>query len=84
MQPVPFRRMTLPALTLLALGVACTSLALGRSTPEPRRTSTVEAAEGGLALTVYNQGTALVRDRRQFDLDQGVNELRFGDVAASI
>jgi hypothetical protein len=35
-------------------------------------------------LTVYNQGTALVRDRRQFDLQQGVNELRFGDVAAAI
>jgi hypothetical protein len=84
MHQVPFRKTTLPVLTLLALGVACTSLGLGNDTPGPRRTSTVEAAAGGLALTVYNQGTALVRDRRQFDLDQGVNELRFGDVAASI
>jgi len=84
MRRIPIRRLALPALALLALGVACTSLALPGGTPGPRRTSTVEAAEGGLALTVYNQGTALVRDRRQFDLEQGVNELRFGDVAASI
>jgi hypothetical protein len=69
---------------LLALGVACTSLGLGNGTPGPRRTSTVEAAEGGLALTVYNQGTALVRDRRQFNLVQGINDLRFGDVASAI
>jgi len=51
--------------------------------PGPR-TPPAEAAEGGLSLTVYNQGTALVRDRRQIQLREGVNELRFGDVAASI
>jgi hypothetical protein len=84
MHPIPHHKLALPTLVLLALGVACTSLGLGNGTPGPRRTSTVEAADGGLALTVYNQGTALVRDRRQFDLEQGVNELRFGDVAASI
>jgi hypothetical protein len=82
MSPHSLRKLVLPTLALLALGVACTSL--GNRTPGPRRTATVEAAEGGLALTVYNQGTALVRDRRQFDLKQGINELRFGDVAASI
>jgi hypothetical protein len=50
----------------------------------PARTPTAEAAESPLALTVYNQGTALVRDRRQFSLAQGVNEIAFRDVAASI
>jgi len=84
MNPIPFRRLVLPILGLGAVGVACTSLAWQSATPGPRHRSTVEAAEAGLALTVYNQGTALVRDRRQFDLHQGVNELRFGDVAASI
>jgi hypothetical protein len=74
----------LPVFALVAAGLACTSLGLGQGTPPPRRTSTAEAAEGGVALTVYNQGTALVRDRRQFDLSRGFNELRFGDVASSI
>ena len=37
-----------------------------------------------LALTIYNQGTALVQDRRAFGLDEGVNTLDFTDVAASI
>jgi hypothetical protein len=84
MNRVTLRRMLFPALALLAVGVACASFGLVVGTPGPRQTSTVEAAEAGVALTVYNQGTALVRDRRQFDLQQGVNELRFGDVAASI
>jgi hypothetical protein len=79
-----FRKLAAPVLTLVAVGLACTSLGLVSETPPPRRISTAEAADGGLALTVYNQGTALVRDRRQFDLSQGFNELRFGDVAASI
>ena len=84
MERIPARKVLSATLALLALGVACTSLGFPSGTPGPDRTSTVEAAESGLALTVYNQGTALVRDRRQFDLDQGVNELRFGEVAASI
>ncbi|MGD8823111.1 MAG: hypothetical protein PVG63_08420, partial [Anaerolineales bacterium] len=47
-------------------------------------TSAVEAADGGIALTVYNEGTALVRDRRQFDLEEGFNQIAFTEVAASI
>jgi hypothetical protein len=38
----------------------------------------------GVELTVYNQGIALVRDKRSFDLKQGTNEVRFSDVAAQI
>ncbi len=78
------RRLAVPLLALVAAGLACTSLGPASGTTPPRRLSTAEAAEGGLALTVYNQGTALVRDRRQFDLRRGLNELRFGDVASSI
>jgi hypothetical protein len=44
----------------------------------------VEAANGGISLTVYNEGTALVRDRRQFDLEEGFNQVSFTEVAASI
>lgn len=38
----------------------------------------------GVSITVYNQGTALVRDRRTFTLTQGESVLNFTDVAATI
>jgi hypothetical protein len=37
-----------------------------------------------VSLTVYNEGTALVQDRRTFNLQSGTNTLDFTDVAASI
>ncbi|MCB9455944.1 MAG: DUF4139 domain-containing protein [Anaerolineaceae bacterium] len=40
--------------------------------------------DSGVSLTIYNQGTALVQDRRTFDLGSGLNTLDFTDVAASI
>lgn len=83
MKRFALRRAALPILALAIFALGCASLGLG-PTATPDRTATAEAADGGLALTVYNQGTALVRDRRQFDLSQGVNDLRFGDVAAAI
>jgi len=79
----PFRsaRPLSAALAVLALGLACNGLA-GR--PTPTAAPTAEASEAALSLTVYNQGTALVRDRRQFDLSAGANRIAFSDVAASI
>lgn len=44
----------------------------------------VQAQEAGVALTVYNQNIALVRDRRSITLRAGTNEVRFSDVAAQI
>jgi hypothetical protein len=38
----------------------------------------------GVNLTIYNQGTALVQDRRTFALKSGIGMLDFTDVAASI
>lgn len=38
----------------------------------------------GVAVTIYNQGTALVRDKRTFDLKEGGNILNFSDVASGI
>jgi hypothetical protein len=38
----------------------------------------------GVSLTIYNQGTALVQDRRAFTLPPGVSTLDFTDVAALI
>ncbi|NIS80569.1 MAG: DUF4139 domain-containing protein [Anaerolineales bacterium] len=57
--------------------------------PSPTPTLTpqspiVEASDSNLSLTVYNEGTALVRDRRQFSFEDGFNQIAFRDVAASI
>ncbi len=42
------------------------------------------AEDEGVDLTVYNQGFALVRDRRNMELASGTSILRFSDVAANI
>lgn len=46
--------------------------------------SIAQAQDESVELTVYNQNIALVRDTRSFDLGQGVNEVRFSDVASQI
>jgi hypothetical protein len=47
--------------------------------------SETAAAQGeGLELAVYNQDLALVKDPRRLELNAGVNEVRFADVAAQI
>ncbi|MCC6804739.1 MAG: DUF4139 domain-containing protein [Anaerolineae bacterium] len=38
----------------------------------------------GVALAVYNQGTALVQDRRTFSFQAGLNTINFTDVASGI
>ncbi len=81
MKLFPSTRPLTVALALLALGLACNGLAAPAA---PEATRPAEASEATLSLTVYNQGTALVRDRRQFELIAGVNQIAFGDVAASI
>lgn len=43
-----------------------------------------QPSSDGVAVTVYNQGTALVQDRRTFTLNEGVNTVNFTDVAALI
>ncbi|MBZ0293197.1 MAG: DUF4139 domain-containing protein [Anaerolineae bacterium] len=44
----------------------------------------VSAQDTSVSVTIYNQGTALVQDRRAFELDAGTNSIDFTDVAASI
>ena len=43
-----------------------------------------QPASDSVSLTVYNQGTALVQDRRTFTLQAGENTLDFTDVASGI
>jgi len=59
-------------LTLLTMTATCSS--------QPK----LEAQAGSVDLTVYNQNLALVKERRTLELQQGVNEIAFRDVAALI
>lgn len=79
--PLPPRRALIIMLGLAAVGVACSSVA---TLEAPTAAPVAEAADTNLSLTVYNEGTALVRDRRRFDLAAGFNQIAFSDVAASI
>jgi hypothetical protein len=43
-----------------------------------------QIAFADVAITIYNQNLALVRETRDFDFNKGVGEIRFIDVAAQI
>ncbi|MCC6616530.1 MAG: DUF4139 domain-containing protein [Anaerolineae bacterium] len=71
--------MTSALLALVLLGLSFA----GTSTPVQAQDAG-ELGSDAVSLTVYNQGTALVRDRRTFALDSGLNTVDFTDVASSI
>jgi len=50
----------------------------------PEATPAPESVSNGVAVTVYNAGTALIQDRRTFSFTGGLNTVDFTDVAASI
>ncbi|MCK6579272.1 MAG: DUF4139 domain-containing protein [Anaerolineae bacterium] len=66
---------------ILSFGLLALSLSVGIATAQE---NTGEAMQDGVSLAIYNQGTALVQDRRTFSFQQGVNTLNFTDVAAGI
>ena len=45
---------------------------------------TAQDSSSDIALTVYNEGTALIRDQRTMTLEQGINSITLRDVAATI
>ena len=45
---------------------------------------TAQETSDGVAVTVYNEGTALIRDQRTLTLEEGLNTVNFTDVAATI
>lgn len=63
-------------LSLVALLIGVVSVS-AQETPLP-------PPSDGVAVTVYNQGSALIQDRRTFELAQGVGVIDFTDVAAAI
>ncbi|MCY4021445.1 MAG: DUF4139 domain-containing protein [Chloroflexi bacterium] len=47
-------------------------------------TSLGQEPSQAIAITVYNQGTALIREQRRLTLDEGINRIDLRDVAATI
>ena len=43
-----------------------------------------QETSSSIAVTVYNEGTALIRDQRNLTLEEGINRVNFRDVAATI
>lgn len=75
------RKVLLPlAVVFAALGAL---LLIPRSTPANAQSETAPQRDS-VSLTIYNQGTALVQDRRTFTLEAGENIVNFTDVAALI
>ncbi len=66
-------------LTVCVMAVFATAFAIA-----PAGAQDSAPASDGVSLTIYNQGTALVQDRRTFNLEAGINSLDFTDVASSI
>jgi hypothetical protein len=46
--------------------------------------SAFAAEKEGVEVTIYNQNFGLVKDKRMLDFVQGINDIRFTDVAAAI
>jgi hypothetical protein len=76
------------ALLLGGMLLATTGAGAQDATASPTPEGDVHTATGGarasVALTIYNQGTALVRDTRRYAFTPGLNRLDFTDVAAGI
>lgn len=69
------------AITTLAVLLAIASFVILESGRVPLPAA---AQETGVELAVYNQDMALVRDLRRLDLEQGLTDVRFANVAAMI
>lgn len=66
-------------LTLLSLFV------LPMTTPaQDAGADPIDPASDGVSVTIYNEGTALIRDRRTFAFGEGLTQIDFTDVASSI
>lgn len=71
----------LPSL-ILAVSLTIAAAAMAAAQPSPLTSSAVE--QTGVAVTIYNSGIGLVRERRELRLPLGQSELRFMDVAEQV
>ena len=66
------------AVVVAGAGLALTALAQAQSPGDP------ETSQGDVAVTIYNNGQALVQDVRQLAIAQGRSRIEFPDVSAQI
>ncbi len=69
---------------LLSVLILALSTSIGAGPIVSNQPPTAEAQSAGVDLTIYNQNVALVKDKRTLALNQGLNQVRFSDVAAQI
>lgn len=84
---VPTAATTIPTVAPTATTVATVATAAPTATPVPTVAPTatpVPTVAPGVELTIYNQNFALIKDVRALQLDAGVNQVRFTDVATGI
>jgi len=69
----------------VAFGLLNCAVAASMALPTPVLAELVTASDShGVSLTIYNQNFGLVKDVRSVELKEGINYLRFQDVAAMI
>jgi len=74
-----------PALPLLAICAAHSVVALAQMPqPVPRESTSLATDREAVAVTVYNDDLALVKERRRVDLAPGANRLALREVAAQM
>jgi hypothetical protein len=71
-------------LTCLSLATVLAVTSAWGADMEPRLATSVRADQSGVAITIYNSGLALVKDRRTVQLPVGRCDLRFMDVATAV
>jgi hypothetical protein len=83
MTPMPLIRppLALAALSLLLGAGAATAQASAKPANPPERRSTL-ADQQSVAITIYNEDLALVKDGRKLALDEGANRVALRDVSA--
>jgi hypothetical protein len=70
--------------TLIAVSMTLSQFALAESAKADKEGGGNKTDSLGVAITVYNQNFGLVKDVRNFELKDGINFIRFEDVAAAI
>lgn len=81
--PLPRLPVALAALSLLLGAGAATAQVSAKTANPPERRSTL-ADQQSVAITIYNDDLALVKDGRKLALDEGANRVALRDVSARL
>ncbi|MBT0571655.1 DUF4139 domain-containing protein [Curvibacter sp. CHRR-16] len=72
------------SLRLTAGAVLCATLSTAQAQTQPPAINSSQDDQHALAITIYNENLALVKDQRQIHLPSGTSTLALGDVSARI